>query len=856
MRFRLMCSLLMAAASMPGASLVPERLQCESQDNPIAVERARPVLGWWLKAADPAARNLTQTAYQIVVASSPQLLAKDQGDLWNSGKVASDATFGVRYRGKDAPAYWWKVRVWDGAGKPSAWSAAAEWRPGISDWAGAKWIAGVADGDRMPVFRRGFTIAKPVKLALVAISGLGQYELTLNGRKVGDAVIAPGWTNYRRTVLYNTFDVTSQLKPGENVAGVMLGNGMYNVPKTPGRYTKLVATMGEPKLIARLRVVYRDGSTEDIVTDARWESAAGPITYSHTYGGEDYDARIRPSNWQPAREVDGPGGRLVAEQNAVSKVMQRFATAKVTQPKPGVRVYDLGQNFSGWPRIRVRGTAGATVKLIPGELLDKDGFVSQISSGRPQWYTYTLRGGAEEEWAPRFSYYGFRYVQVEASRGVAVNSVTGEFLYAATPVVGEFSCSKPLFNRIHALILAAVKSNLQSVLSDCPHREKLGWLEQSHLAGPSILYNFGAERTYAKIAADIADSQLENGLVPDIAPEYTVFNKGFRDSPEWGSASVLNPWLVYLFSGDRRLLQEQQGVMRKYVSYLASKADGRILSYGLGDWYDIGPGNPGVSKLTALGITATAIHYADLVAMRKAALLDGRTDEAERLATEAAAIREAFNAKFYQTGEAKYDRGSQCSSAMPLVLGLVPEADRGRLLERLAADVKAHGNHTTAGDIGYHYVIQALSEGGRSDVIFDMLNTTEVPSYGAQLKEGATSLTEAWDANPKSSQNHFMLGHVEEWFYRYLAGIDFDMSRARDERIVLRPTPVGDVTSAQAVYRSVLGTIRSSWKKSGGVFAYEAEVPANATATVILPSGEKKVVGSGRWTFRTPVSGS
>ncbi len=851
MRFHLFGSIFLIAASLPGASLIPEHLQCESQDNPIAVETARPRLAWKLRAAEAGARNVVQSAYQILVASTEDLLAKDQGDLWNSGKAGSAATFNVPYSGKAAPgAYWWKVRVWDGAGKASAWSAPAFWRPAPTDWAGAKWIAGAAEGERMPVFRKAFPVTKAVARALLYVSGLGQYEFTLNGKKVGDAVLTPGWTNYRKTVLYNTYDVTASLVRGENTAGVMLGNGMYHVPTTPGRYTKFAGSMGEPKMIARLHMEYADGSAEDVVSDSNWQTALGPILYSHTYGGEDFDARVQPTGWQPAREVDGPGGKLAAETDPPIRVMQIFRTVKVTEPKAGVRVYDLGQNFSGWPKLRVKGPAGAEVKVIPGELLDGKGLVSQRSSGQPQWYTYTLKGGAAEAWTPRFSYYGFRYVQVEAPAGVAVESVTGEFIHAAAPVVGEFSCSKPLFNRIHALILAAVRSNMQSVLSDCPHREKLGWLEQSHLAGPSILYNFGAERLYAKIAHDIRDSQLTNGLVPDIAPEYTVFNKGFRDSPEWGSAAVLNPWLVYEFSGDPSLMAAQYDVMERYAAYLAGKAPDRILSYGLGDWYDIGPGNPGVSKLTALGVTATAIYYADLVTLHKAAVLEGKTDEAARLVKEAAAVREAFNAKFYSSADARYDRGSQCSSAMALVLRLVPEADRGRLLERLVNDVRAHANHTTAGDIGYHFVIQALSEGGRSDVIYDMLSTTDTPSYGAQLKAGATSLTEAWDADPRSSQNHFMLGHVEEWFYRYLAGIDFDLSRPRDERITLRPTPVGDITWAGASFDSVLGRISSSWKKVGGELVYEAEVPPNSSATVLLPSGEKKVIGSGRWTFR------
>lgn len=782
------------------------------------------------------------------------MLSQNRGDLWDSGKAGSAATYDIVYSGKAAPkTHWWKVRVWDGGGKASAWSRPAFWIPAPDDWAGAKWIAAAAEaGGRMPVFRRSFQVSKPVAQALLYVSGLGQYEFSLNGKKVSSDVLTPGWTNYRKTVLYDAYDVTRHLARGGNTAVVMLGNGMYNVPPVAGRYTKFTGSMGEPKLIVRLHIDYAAGGAEEIVSDARWQAAPGPIVFSHTYGGEDYDARLQPSAWRPAIEVEGPGGKLAPASNPPIRVMQTFKTVKITRPKAGVRVYDLGQNFSGWPRIGVSGPAGAVVKLIPGELVDAAGLVSQRSSGQPQWYTYTLKGGGVEDWAPRFSYYGFRYVQVEAPASVTVEAVTGEFVHAAAPVAGEFSCSKPLFNRIHALILAAIRSNMQSVLTDCPHREKLGWLEQTHLAGPSILYNFDAVRLYAKIANDIADSQLADGLVPDIAPEYTVFNKGFRDSPEWGSAAVLNPWLVYRFSGDPHLMASQYGVMARYTDYLSGKARDGILSYGLGDWYDIGPGSPGVSKLTSLGVTATAIYYADLVTMQKAALLDGKAAGAEQWGNRAAAVRQAFNARFYSPAEARYDRASQCSSAMPLVLGLAPEQDRARLLERLVKDIRAHHNHTTAGDIGYHFVIQALSEGGRSDVIYDMLSATDAPSYGAQLKAGATSLTEAWDADPRSSQNHFMLGHAEEWFYRYLAGIDFDLSRPPDERITLRPTPVGDIRWARASYDSVLGRITSSWEKAGKALLYEVEIPANTSATVLLPSGEKKIIGSGRWAFRVP----
>ncbi|MCX6620794.1 MAG: alpha-L-rhamnosidase N-terminal domain-containing protein, partial [Acidobacteria bacterium] len=352
MRFHRLCSFVLTAASLPCASLIPERLQCEGQDNPIAVESARPGLGWLLRATSPSARGLKQTGYQIRVASSAETLAKDRADLWNSGKVSSDLTYQIAYQGKAGAAYWWKVRVWDAGGKASAWSAAAEWRAAPGDWGAARWIAGAADGERMPVFQKSFRITKPVRRALVYVSGLGQYELSLNGKKVGDAVLAPGWTNYRKTVYYNAYDVTARLKPGANVAGVMLGNGMYNVPKTPGRYTKFTGSMGEPKMIARVRVEYRDGSADEILSDGTWQTAAGPVVYSHTFGGEDFDARLKPEQWQAAREVEGPGGRLTAQQNPEIKVMRTYRTVKVTEPKPGTRVYDLGQNFSGWPRIR------------------------------------------------------------------------------------------------------------------------------------------------------------------------------------------------------------------------------------------------------------------------------------------------------------------------------------------------------------------------------------------------------------------------------------------------------------------------------------------------------------------------
>ncbi len=733
----------------------------------------------------------------------------------------------------------------------------------------AQWIAAQPDGEspdlRMPVFRRAVRLDQPVDRAVIDISGLGQYELTINGRKIGDAVLTPGWTDYRKTVYYNSYDVTDALKPGENAIGVMLGNGFFNVPKIPDRYTKYAGSFGQPKLIARLRVTYRGGASAEIVTDASWKRHAGPIVISQAYGGEDYDATLEEPgwnqpgfddrDWMPAREVSGPGGKLVAQVNPEIRVMETFHPVKSTEPRPGVKVYDFGRNFSGWPGITVGGRAGAKLKMIPGELLDANGLVSQRSSGAPQWFSYTLKGSGEETWSPRFSYYGFRYLQVEgAGQGADLVAVEGRFLHAAAPKIGEFSCSKELFNRIHKLIDAAILSNMQNVLTDCPHREKLGWLEQDHLLGSALMYNYGVDSLYRKISGDMADAQTAEGLVPDIAPEYTVFENGFRDSPEWGSAVVLCPWLAYRHFGDREILSTHYDSMKRYVDYLGGKAAKGIIAYGLGDWYDIGPRHPGISQLTGLGVTATAVYYQDLVTMRDIARVLAKPADEEGFSRRAETTRAAFNSELFDAAAGVYDRGSQTACAMPLALGMVPPDRRAEVLVKLVADIRAHGNHTTAGDIGFHYVIQALSEGGRSDVIYDMLANPEPPSYAGQLARGATTLTEAWDTNPSSSQNHFMLGHAEEWFYRYLAGIDFDYARPPEERIVLRPTPAGDIDSAQARYETPLGSVSSSWRRRGGRFYYDVEIPANATARLLLPGQRPRQIGPGRHHFEVPIS--
>jgi hypothetical protein len=682
----------------------------------------------------------------------------------------------------------------------------------------------------LPIFRRIVAVNKPVKRAVAQLCGLGHHELQVNGTKVGEDVLEPAWSNYAKTCLYVTHDVTRLLHRGDNAIDVWLGNGMFNV--TGGRYVKFKGTYGRPMLTFRMEIEDDDGSTQTIVSDDSWRVAPGPVTFSCIYGGEDYDARLeRGVSWVPVMIAASPAWRLIEQKSPPLRVMRTLKPVKLSN-----NVYDFHQNFSGWVQVTVRGNPGDMITIIPGELLDASGLPDQRHIGRPVSFSYTCKGGGVETWRPKFSYHGFRYVQVQ---GIQPTKMEGQFIHSSARVVGNFECSNPLLNQIHELILNAVRSNMQHVLTDCPHREKLGWLEQTHLMGPAILYNFDAAKLYEKISDDMRDAQHADGCVPVIAPQYTTFPKPwdiFNDSPEWGSACVINPWQVYLFTGDRKIIEDNYGSMKRYVEYLGSRAENHIVAYGLGDWYDIGPGNPGFSRLTMLGVTATATYFQNLTIMEKCAALLNLPDDACAFAAQSKEIRNAFNARFFNPQTHQYDTGSQCANAMPLALGIVEPQHRDAVLQNLLDDIRAHSNSVTAGDVGFRYVVDALGQSGRSDVLYDMFTRTDAPSYGYQLKQGATALTEAWDANPRHSQNHFMLGHAEIWFHKYLAGIQIDLSREAPEQIVIAPATVGDLQWVEANHDSVLGQISVRWERKGQGVRLRVNVPVRAT--VNLPDGK------------------
>jgi hypothetical protein len=712
------------------------------------------------------------------------------------------------------------------------------------------------------LLRRELSVRAGLRRALANVCGLGHYEMAANGRRVGDGLLTPGWTDYDRVALYDTYDLTSRLRPGRNAVGLLLGGGLYNVQE--GRYHKFVSPFRPLTAIAQIRLEYEDGTVEVVGTDGQWRTAPGPIVFSNVYGGEDHDARLEPRGWDEpgfddgswvaAAVMDTPSRVLrgASHSSPPFRTFEALAPVGVREVRPGAAVYDFGQNASMMPRLRVRGPTGARVTMIPAELLKADGSVDRGSVGGGEaWWRYTLAGRPEgETFFPRFFYHGSRYLQVESASSPGAPlpealSLESVVVHSDSPPAGEFACSSELFNRIRTLVRWAQRSNLAHVISDCPHRERLGWLEQYHLNGPSLRYETDLTRLYAKGFADMADAQQPSGLVPDIAPEYVVFDGGFRDSPEWGSAFILAAWQHFVWTGDDRPLVRNYEGMKRYVAYLASRASDDIVGHGLGDWYDIGPKPPGYAQLTPIALTATAIYYEDLGALGRIAARLGRAAAAKRYAEDASRVKAAFNRRFFDPLASVYATGSQTAQAMPLVLDLVPEGYRARVLEALVQDVRAHGNGTTAGDVGYRYVLRSLADAGRSDVIYDMNHQSDKPGYGYQLARGATSLTEAWDANPRSSQNHFMLGQIMEWFYGDLAGLTPDPDFAGFERVRIRPQPVPGITWARAAYASPRGRVSVAWREEGGTFLLDVELPPNTQAEVWMPATDESSLREG-----------
>ena len=649
-------------------------------------------------------------------------------------------------------------------------------------------------------------------------------------------------------MLYNELDVTDMVQKADKRKldlKVMLGGGMYDIPVKG--YHKMAGSCGAPKLLLCLHVEYENGRKQTFTSNESWLAQTGPIRHSSIYSGEWHDAGWA-STKQPVVETRPHWDVPLVKQETGTFV-------KINRELPSVHLsdglYDMKQNCSGIVRIKVRGEGGKSIILRPSEVL-KGGKIHQKSLPGYEW-RYTLRGDEEgETWQPMFTYTGFRYVQVIADEGVELLELTGLHTTTDAPEVGSFECSDTLINQIHSLIDWAIRSNLVSITTDCPTREKIGWQEQNHLMAYSMMYRYDMRALMNKIADDLAASQHADGAIPTIAPEYTIFEKGsgFEDTPEWGASFILCPWYIYQWYGDDSAMRKHYNAMKRYIDYLMSRTENGILDYGLGDWFDMGPNRPGKAQLTSVALSATAMLYYDLTTMQQIAQhLDLNTD-ANSFARMAEDIKEAFNKRFLTGDERVYENGSQTGLAMALYMNLVTDSTRQQTLDALVRDIEKRNYALTPGDVGFRYLIQTLGQHGRSDIIYKMNTNDSVPSYAYQLRKGATALTESWQAYDDVSNNHLMLGHLMEWLYGGLGGIR--PSTTAWESIVIAPQMVGNITWAKTSLDTPKGKVTCYWTNnpSTNQWTIDVAIPEHSHAKICLPDGREINVNGGNYKYQ------
>ncbi len=856
-------------------------LKCEYQVNALGIDTPQPRLSW---VAESATRGQKQTAYQILVATSPKSLTSTRADLWDSGKVPMGQSSLVAYGGKalsPGQRAYWKVRVWDAQGKPSTYSAPAWWEMALLaplDWQ-AKWIQRASTGPLpeaqmygdhpAPLFRTEFVLDKPVARARAYVSGLGYYELRLNGERVGDHMLDPGWTSYDKRVLYSTFDVTPQVKRGANALGMMVGNGWFNpLPLAMWGHInpRKALTIGDPRAIVQLVIEFTDGTHQTIVTDPSWRVSDGPVLRNSVYLGEVYDARREQPGWDRAGFDDSRWGKAaLATQPAVGPLQAQSAPpirvtrivkpVKMTEPKPGVFVFDFGQNFSGWARLHVQGPAGTRVRLRSGELVYTNGMLNGMTAvtgqikgggadyiydgqGQPktafQLDEYVLSGRGAEIFTPHFTFHGFRYVEVTGYPGKpTLDSLEGLRLNSDVPSAGAFECSNEMFNRIQTMVRWTELANIFSVQSDCPHREKFGYGGDIVASSEMAMLNFDMSQFYLKAARDLLDAVRANGGFTETSPYVGISDEGLggQSGPiGWGTAEPLLLCQLRQYYGETRVLEEQYEATRKWINLLHSVAKDGILDNGLSDHESLVP------KPRAL--SGTAFYYFNVKLFAQLAAALGKTADATEAQARAEHIKTAFNKRFLQPGTGRYDAASQACQSFALYMGLVPASEQAKALEVLVRDImEANKGHLSTGIFGTKYMLNALTQNGRADVAYEIANQHTFPGWGHMLENGATTLWEHWEFSDNTfSHNHPMFGSVSEWFYKALAGIQPAEDAVGFDRILIHPQPVKDLTWVKAKYDSVRGPIVSEWERSAGKFALHVKIPVGTTATVVIPA--------------------
>lgn len=831
------------------SNINPISLTCNYLENPLGVDTPTPRLSWKLQSDE---RGQYQTGYRILVSSSTEKLNNNQGDLWDSGKIISCDSIHIPYEGKSLlprQTCFWKVCVWDKHGKISNWSNQGCWEMGLlspKDWK-AKWIGNRKNRDGLPapMFRQEFTLEKQVTKARAYICGLGYYDFYINGDRVGDIVLDPGFTQYDKTVLYQTYDITKELTLGENAIGIILGDGWYNCFTEEVWNFRQAPWRDHPKLLLQIHLQLEDGEERVITSDSKWRTSTGPIIFNALRNGEFYDARLEKkgwsqstyndNDWQHAVITSSPGGILKSQQMTPIRIKETITPVSMTEVKKGVFVYDIGQNISGWVRLKVSGSEGSTVTIKYSERLKQDGDIEQhdidkyVLSGEFQTDKYTLKGEGIEIWEPRFTYHGFQYIQLTGYPTVPlIDSIEACVVHTDFDTRGEFECSNELLNKIQKCARWSTLTNYHSIPTDCPHREKNGWTGDAQLSAEQVLLNFNPMTAYTKWMYDFIDAQRLSGQLPGIIP---TGGWGFSWGPAWDSSVILIPWYMYTYCGDVQILEDMYEPMKKYVDYVETMAEDYIVEFGSGDWCP--PKGQRHIKKSSAALTNTAYYYVDTHLLSKIATILGNTEDANYYSELSKAIRKAVREKFIDFDNGCVGDNGQTSLACVLYQGLVDESEETLLLQSLVDEVERCEKHIDCGILGSKYVMHTLTELGRADLAYEIATQVTFPGWGHLIMQGATTLWEDWMGN--ESLNHHMFSDISAWFYKGLAGINPDAERPGFKHIIIKPNPVGDLMWVKAWHESMYGKIKCNWNRIGEKINLDVTIPTNCTATVYIP---------------------
>jgi alpha-L-rhamnosidase len=843
-------------ANSRGCSIIPGNLKCENQKTPFGIDIMHPRFSWQMISDE---RNQKQIAYQIIVSGDEKKINQNIGDLWDSGKTQSDESLNIRYNGKrlhSCEKLYWKVRVWDNDGVSSEWSQYSYWRMGlldISDWK-AMWIGEHEDlfpdssyTGPAPYFRKVFNIGNTVKSAFIYVSGLGFYELFINGEKPGDQVLAPAQTNYDRRklndliyfyddqstqrVFYNTFDVTGYLKNGKNAVGLILGNGWYN---QRDRTVEGKLWYSTPRLIFQMEITYNNGRKEFIISDDSWKVTTGPLLHDGIFTGEVYDARLElgdwnranynDSDWRMAQIVRKPDGVLVAQQAPADKVTRSFHPLSVTKTGPDSFIYDAGEMISGWVQLKMSGNRGNRVQIRHIEEIGRD--YGQIDQ-------YIFKGEGIENYEPRFTWHGFRTFEISGlSNPIPLDDIVVKVVNTDVERVGEFECSNQLFNKIYDNYIRTQTGNFHgSISSDCPHRERLGYTGDGQVIAESSIFNFDMTMFYQKWFDDMDDARnKKTGYVPHTAP----FGGG-GGGPAWGSAYVIMPWNYYLYYRDKLILEHHYNGMKQWVQYLGTRTNnsGIIVreepnGWCLGDWAI--PDKIEIPE--ALVNTCYYYHVTDI--MSKIATLLGKKEDIEFFNKLAGKIKDDFNMGFLNRETWNYWEGRQGANVFPIAFGMEPEIYRSQIIENLIKGLIKNKEHFDTGILGTPLLLDVLTQYGFADLAFTIMNQPDFPGFGDYIiGKKATTLWENW--NGKSSHSHPMYGSVIRWFFKSLGGINPPEWNKDNKNFIVKPVICGDLKYVRAKYNSLYGEISSEWKIEKEELFVNIQIPVNTTATVYLP---------------------